>query len=337
MNIGSKNLVIFDMDGVIMDVSASYRESTRRTARCFFQGAAAYDDLPDPLFSLKDLAAVKQSGGLNNDWETTYLVISLLMTRVDIPGMLHDEDEWRLRQKLMGHCDLSNLITFLKSTPCPLETLLHKNDRIESDFVKRLSSGDLGTGNIIKQIFQEIYLGKKLFEAIYRIPARTNQGDGLINQEKLVIGSRYLEILSKHHILAIATGRPKAEADYPLKRFKLHDYFQMTLSLDDCIEEEKKRAAQKGERVSLSKPHPFMLDVIAQSFAGRVKKNYYIGDMPDDMAAARRAKAKFVAVGVMSPSPDMQRLKSMLIQAGADYVIENIKELEEVLSSEECP
>jgi phosphoglycolate phosphatase-like HAD superfamily hydrolase len=80
-----------------------------------------------------------------------------------------------------------------------------------------------------------------------------------------------------------------------------------------------------------------MLDVIARSFAGKVKKNYYIGDMPDDMVAARNANAEFVGVGVVSPSPDRQRLKRMLIQAGADYVVEEIMELKDVLSSEKRP
>ena len=143
MHTESKHLIIFDMDGVIMDVSQSYRETIRLTARHFFKGAAAYDDLPDPLFSLEDLAEVKQSGGLNNDCETTYFIISLLLKRVDLPDTLHDGDGWRLRQKIMSHCDLSNLTAFLKSHPYPLKTLLHKNDRKESGFVKRLSSDDV--------------------------------------------------------------------------------------------------------------------------------------------------------------------------------------------------
>jgi phosphoglycolate phosphatase-like HAD superfamily hydrolase len=337
MDTGPKHLVIFDMDGVIVDVSESYRESTRRTARTFFQGAAAYDDLPNPLFSLKDLAALKQRGGLNNDWDTTYLVISLLLTQVELPDTLHPEDAWRLHQEIMGRCDLSKLTSFLKSHPCPLKTLLQQNHRIQSNFVSRLSSGDVGSGNLIKQIFQEIYLGRELFEMIYGTPARMHQGGGLINQERLLIDPRFLELLAEQHILAIATGRPKVEAIYALKRFKLHDYFHSVLTLDDCIEEENRRFTRKGERIPLSKPHPFMLNAIAQSLTGKVKKNYYIGDMPDDMAAARNAKTAFIGVGVISPSPDRQQLKHMLLQAGADYVIETIQDLEKILSSAARP
>ena len=76
----SKNLIVFDMDGVIIDVSASYRDVVRHTAGLFFQPAQGAEKLPDPLFDLADLAAVKQSGGLNNDWDLTYLVIKLLFS-----------------------------------------------------------------------------------------------------------------------------------------------------------------------------------------------------------------------------------------------------------------
>ena len=50
------------MDGVLVDVSASYREAVRMTARLFFKGAPGWARLPNPLFSLEEIAAVKQSG-----------------------------------------------------------------------------------------------------------------------------------------------------------------------------------------------------------------------------------------------------------------------------------
>ena len=53
-----RGLIVFDMDGVIVDVSKSYRETVRQTARLFFQGARGWSELPDPLFSLSDLARV---------------------------------------------------------------------------------------------------------------------------------------------------------------------------------------------------------------------------------------------------------------------------------------
>ena len=331
-----KNLIIFDMDGVLVDVSESYREAIRTTSRHFLRCAPGFDKLPDPLFSLEDLAEVKQSGGLNNDWETTYRVISLLLTRVDLPDPFQEEDPWRYRRQMMANSDVSNLAAFLKSHPFPLRTLLQKSRRVENKFIDRLSSGDVGSGNIIKQIFQELYLGKELFEKTYAAPSKTGTGSGLIDQERLIIENGFLDMLARHHVLAIATGRPKAEAAYPLSRFKLEVFFQKVLTLDDCLEEEKKRARQTGKWISLSKPHPFMLDVIAQAFAGKVKQIFYIGDMPDDMVAAKRAESAVTGIGFISPATDNQRLKNRLFEAGAEYVIEDIKELKSILPAVTC-
>ena len=95
-----KKLIVFDMDGVIVDVSRSYRETVRQTARLFFDAAGESDRLPDPLFSLEDLAAVKQAGGLNNDWELTYRVLSLLLSRVDLPAAVPAGNGWDLHEKI---------------------------------------------------------------------------------------------------------------------------------------------------------------------------------------------------------------------------------------------
>ena len=46
----SQSLIVFDMDGVLIDVSESYRDTIRQTARLFFKGARAWEKLPDPLF-----------------------------------------------------------------------------------------------------------------------------------------------------------------------------------------------------------------------------------------------------------------------------------------------
>ena len=78
-------LIVFDMDGVLIDVSGSYRETARKTARLFFDGARGFGKLPDPLFPLTDLAELKQTGGLNNDWDLTAQAIHLLFALVKAP------------------------------------------------------------------------------------------------------------------------------------------------------------------------------------------------------------------------------------------------------------
>ena len=329
----SRALIVFDMDGVIIDVSRSYREAVRMAARFFFKDAAAWENLPDPLFSLEELARVKQSGGLNNDWDLTFLILNLLFTRVQISLKDHDSNPWSHYKKTIGRADVSDLARFLAEKRHPLSALFDRNGRISNDFLTSLYSGDVGSGNIIKQIFQEIYLGKALFESTYQVQSKVFHRKGLIEQETLLIDKSTLENLSSRNILAIATGRPRIEADYPLGLFNLKKYFTSILTLDDCINEEQKRFKKCGKKVSLSKPHPFMLDAIAGALENRVSAHYYVGDMPDDMMAASNSSAGFTGIGILKSSSDKESLRIDLKRSGADHIIEDFDELYKILES----
>jgi phosphoglycolate phosphatase-like HAD superfamily hydrolase len=197
-----------------------------------------------------------------------------------------------------------------------------------------LYKGDVGSGNIIKQIFQEIYLGKDLFKSTYGIPEKGYSGEGYINREKLLVKKSSLESLSKNNILAIATGRPEAEADYPLDLFGLRKYFEIILALDDCIREERRVLEQEGKKVSLSKPNPYMLDAIAEIKKNETSLFYYVGDLPDDMEAASRSRAGYIGVGVLYSAPDADILKRELLRAGAEYIIEDLEELKEIVDQD---
>ena len=327
ITIMEKNLIVFDMDGVIIDVSASYRDVVRHTAGLFFQAAQGADKLPDPLFDLADLAAVKQSGGLNNDWDLTYLVIKLLFSLINKTVMHENSNPWKRYHENIRRCDAAPLAAFLRSTNNPLASLLKQHSRLENEFIKSLHEGDVGSGNIIKQIFQEIYLGADLFRSTYQLNPVVYRGEGFILKERLLIERRILAELSKSNVLAVATGRPKAEADYPLKQFQLNQYLSLVMTLDDCLREENRILVEEGRTVSLSKPDPFMLDAIARSCREAVRHCYYIGDMPDDMLAAARSEAKYKGIGLLSAAPDKDSLKKEMLRAGADYIVDAFEEV----------
>jgi len=327
----SKNLIVFDMDGVIIDVSASYRDVVRHTTKLFFQPAQGADKLPDPLFDLADLAAVKQSGGLNNDWDLTYLVIKLMFAPTHKYTTYASRDPWERYHENIRRCDVAPLATFLRSTDKPLVSLLKKHGKLENEFIKDLHGGDVGSGNIIKQIFQEVYLGADLFHATYDLPPAVYRGKGFILRERLLIDPPILAELSKNNVLAVATGRPKAEADYPLKHFKLNQYFSLMMTLDDCLREEKRILAAENRTVSLSKPDPFMLDAIAKACREALANRYYIGDMPDDMLAAARSEAKFKGIGLLLAAPDKESLRKEMQRAGAAYIADAFEEIQEII------
>lgn len=329
-----QNLIVFDMDGVLVDVSGSYRETIRLTARFFFEGARSAEYLPDPLFSLEDLAEIKQSGGLNNDWDLTAVVIDLLFGLVEVKKPVKTDDTWKAFEDMIRQCDVGRLAALLKAESRPLAARYRGQKTPRHSLIQSLYSGDVGSGNVIKQIFQEIYLGQTLFPEIYRMPPRIYNGQGYIFNEKLLIESNRLKALSENSILAIATGRPRAEADIPLDHFDIRQCFEIIYTLDDCLEAEEEFKQSGGQTVSFSKPHPFMLDAIADATRARTLKRFYIGDMPDDMQAAARSEAGYAGVGLVLSAPEKEALKVKLAAAGANYIVENFKELETIILSD---
>jgi len=326
----TKNLIIFDMDGVIIDVSGSYRDVVRQTASLFFQPARSWEKLPQPLFELSDLAAVKQSGGLNNDWDLTCAVINLLYSLTARPAIHESRDPWTRWQETLNRNDATNIAEFLAATDQPLATLHKDRDEPVNEFISNMYTGDVGTGNVIKQIFQEIYLGGDLFQHTYDLKPKIYSGEGYIIKEKILIDRSVLEALGRNNVLAIATGRPRAEAEYPLIHFDLKKYFNLIYTLDDCLQEEKRILEEKGEHVSLSKPHPFMLDAIADDLKHQFSGHYYVGDMPDDMLATANSRFGFKSIGIMVSAPDKLALENQLKKAGADYLVENGDELKRI-------
>jgi len=329
-------LIVFDMDGVLVDVSKSYRDAVRQTVRLFFTGAKGSDALPDPLCRLSDIADVKQSGGLNNDWELTYRVVCLLYTRVDGESdpLKQRTMGWPEHKASVSRWDVSNLVRYLQRTHRPLRKLLEESGGREVWEIEPFFRGDVGSGNIIKQIFQELYLGKSLFESTYPIPAGYHRGDGYIHRERLLIEPPTLRAFANSAPLAVATGRPRTEAEYTLKRFQIDSLFSLVYTLDDCLAEEQRIRKERGTTVSLSKPHPYMLDAIAEALGQSNARCIYVGDMPDDMIAAARSRAPFESVGVLYSAPEKERLRDKLKSAGAEHIIDNTKELARLLLQE---
>jgi phosphoglycolate phosphatase-like HAD superfamily hydrolase len=112
-----------------------------------------------------------------------------------------------------------------------------------------------------------------------------------------------------------------AEADHPLDRFGLRRYFSALITLDDCIVEEERAFHEKGLRLSLKKPDPFMLDLVAQRVNRPFTGAYYLGDMPDDMQAARASRTGYRGIGVLVGAAEPEVLRQDLRRAGAEHII----------------
>ncbi|WP_028323731.1 HAD family hydrolase [Desulfatirhabdium butyrativorans] len=329
------NLIAFDMDGVIVDVSSSYREMIPLIARKFFEPSPDAAALPTPIISLEDIAWIRNQGGWNNDWDLSALVISLALSTMQLAIPESAGDAWTLWRTTLQSCKLTGLIDYLNSVPMPISTRFRQLGAFRHPFVDLMDQGDIETGNVIRRLFQELYLGSDLFRATYSLEPKSHRGPGLIETERLLIPVSFFERLSEQHILAIATGRPFAEAFYTLRLFGIENYFSRILTLDDCDLATDWTLALSHDRPSLEKPDPFMLNAIYAGLERPVEGQFYIGDMPDDMKAAKRASPSFTAIGLLSSDAAPEELKRRLVEAGADMLVESVDELERIVTGSE--
>ncbi|MBS7288623.1 MAG: hypothetical protein KIH01_07740, partial [Candidatus Freyarchaeota archaeon] len=69
--------LIFDCDGVIFDVSKSFKEAILKTVEWFFGTVL---DVEPPSVNLGHIQMFKNTGAFNNDWEITYAIILYYLT-----------------------------------------------------------------------------------------------------------------------------------------------------------------------------------------------------------------------------------------------------------------
>jgi len=343
-------MIIFDMDGVLVDVSGSYREVTRLSVVHYLRFVTGVKNLRDDFISLIDVSAIKKNGGLNNDWDLTYTIINTLLFSLFHEHNKHLNNDFLALRAIKKDDELFHAVGELrdKCDPAILESRLNRMSQTQKMSVSGfyfqikeqirehspflINHGDVNTGNLAKRIFQEIYLGNGMFQKIYGVDPLFYQGEGYINREALIPSPSLLKRLAARTTLTVATGRPGVEALHSLRQFNIMDMFSAVVTEDDVVQ------AEKNEGKSLRKPHPFIINLCMQRCGCKKTGGvFYIGDMPDDMVASISAGITPVGfVNDRSNESNDEKLqhRALLIGKGAREVFGNFKELESYLKEE---
>jgi len=341
------DLFIFDMDGVLIDVSKSYREAIRQTVGIYLRSCLGIQT-KKTIISQEDISLFKSTGGFNNDWDLTSGLLLYLLSASRLPPLPRKRTFPTLKENLLYLRERSSRFRREVRT-CRKRDLEMFTRRVKSfggglAGIRRAignswdgwvyGSGDLKNENIVKRIFQEVYLGPRFFSG-YHLQPFFYKGKGLYIREKLLIPRRVLAALRKRVRLGIASGRPRFEAGLALKRFRLLPYFESIVTHDHCVEAQESLYRSTGKRKSLLKPHPYSLLRVIQEIGGSRPRCAYVGDVVDDMLAARAMKRRvpMLAIGFLNSRRDRGALRESLLKAGADQVISDPKDLLDLAAS----
>ncbi len=301
--------IVFDIDNVLVDTRRSYLDAIRWCVDIFLTHgkiphfhAEKKSRIPHVL-TAEDVSLFKLLGGFNDDWDCCY-----------------------------------GLLVYLMHLPVRLRTVpALKEAKDIAGFVKKVSARPLGVSGIVKllgrhpaikietieRIFQEIYLGPELFHKLEKKHPAYWKKRGLIHIEKGIFPVDVLGRLKAAGIkLGIATGRSRFEAEFALKNFGVLGLFDAMTTMDEVKEAEEKMGR------SLRKPHPYSLIETAKKLK---EKNHllYIGDLPDDMLAAKHAKphADFQCAAFPWFAADPEAALKEMAKIHPDFILKKAKHL----------
>lgn len=296
--------LVFDIDGVLIDVQNSFKKAVCQTAHFYFKEILRFQGSQN-LINPEEVEYFKMAGGFNNDWNLTSAVVLFYLMKAR-KNNLRDIDV--LRSIEPGIKKFTTEMLPSGGGLVKVIDLLIEEDKDIKEEILALWDRDL-----ITKIFQEIYAGGEHCYNVYGFHPSLVKAEGLIKKERIIIDKNKKDFL-QNFSLGILTGRNEREARVALKR----------LGWDDFISKEKIVAADDG----LEKPRPQGLKKLANSL--KTKLGIYVGDIWDDMITAKNfnkevKKTKFLSAIVLSEGFKLKnKTLKFYLKEGVDLLAQDV-------------
>jgi HAD superfamily phosphatase len=74
------DVLIFDMDGVLIDVSRSYRKAIQQTINIYLETCLGFQRKREEWVTNEEISLLKSVGGFNSDWDVTSGLLLYLLS-----------------------------------------------------------------------------------------------------------------------------------------------------------------------------------------------------------------------------------------------------------------
>lgn len=294
---------LFDIDGVLVDIRKSYNSAIKKTVEYMLKSMTgkAFRGLVTDQIILK----FRQSGGFNNDTDTTYAITLAALVRA--PKNITEG-----RKFLVRVAENSDETGYLS-----VEKFL-SNQGIEK-WKKQLNYPAPVKDSMLARVFDELFYGPELFRKQNNLePKYWNGGRPLIKNDRISVSAKTMKKLNEMFggNLAIVSGRSRLAAEYSLK--PVMKYF----NLDACVflEDEKREYA---------KPNPYAIKRAMEVMSARTA--VYVGDSTEDLLMARRAEkeanARIAFVGIYGNSPNPSKTVAQFKRKDVEAIAKSVNQL----------
>lgn len=299
------HLLIFNLDGTIIDTNNSISSAIRRTVQNYFS----------------HFLGIHGSGSLVSQ-ETVHL---FWQAGVDDPqelsagliGYLLD----LLPEKFYAARPPRNIFeaaAFLKKTSQPIQHISTTYLQKKADFPKLvdaiekagggrkgfqkvmrrylkhpllMNTGDIDKSNLVGRLYIEFYLGYKNCYRVERVRPRFYRKAGLIENETLLINHQFLQQIKQvyRRRMAVITTRKLANARFIMQQYQLDHFFDAIITHEDIVAEQSRRR-RLGQATPITEPLSFMLlEAIERLDYDGTQPALYIGSQASDIQAAQHA------------------------------------------------
>jgi HAD superfamily phosphatase len=303
--VGEVDTIIFDVDGVLLDVSHSFRVCISKTVQHYLEQVLQWSGDGQYMFP-HESELFKRAGGFNSDWTLTEAAALLFLAKgvdtCDRRAATLRETSPTLEEytaeigKRGGGMDAG------------LEVL---RERIAPDTMERAL--ELWDRDLITRIHCEYYAGRSHCQRVYGFePEYVDEETGQLVLEKVLIDT---SLLPEGYHYGIVTGRNRGELGVALE----------VTGLEEAIHPERTMTHDEG----FHKPDPGGLVALAESM--KHGPAVFVGDTVDDLRTVlnyrkERQEPFFLACQVLT-GPAGEKNRQFFADEGADVIAPDVNAL----------
>jgi HAD superfamily hydrolase (TIGR01548 family) len=276
-------IVVFDIDGVLIDTNLSFRVAVSRTIQYYMTKVLNYED-NGLLILPEEVQLFKLAGGYNDDWVLSQSAIMFFFYKALVSGY---KDTYHIRLVPPSLEEFTKSISYYDEGIRKVRDYIEKRDRLILPKIEGFVRSDL-----VISIFQEMYAGKKYLKRLYGRDPEIGIEEGVCEKEEIILDKN---LLVRDIYYGIYTGRTDKETELALERLDIQIPKEVTITADSGIK----------------KPDPRGLEII-RSFYEK-ESLAFIGDSMDDVLSAKNADAIPVAICIDDYSKEIFKRYTDLI------------------------
>ena len=298
--------IIFDCDGVLVDIRNSYDHAINKTISAIMK--ELFNDEIGDIVTSKIHFGLKSVGGFNDEVAVVYAIVMTLAaskkSEIEFEKLIIDVIA------NANESGINSIDDYFKDHNIDLMEIKSKLDYENSRKV-----------SYIHRIFNQLFYGPKLYEEIFNEKSQFND-QPLIDLDDIVLDNNLMFKLKNRFGIKISTvtGRGKFAFSYSMKNF-LDDFdIENSVFLED-------------RPLNLAKPNPESL--IESISKINSKCSIYIGDSMEDLLMVQKCQEQGYDVSFCGiyGSSDEPELKYELFQKNdAPFILESIQELPKALN-----